>query len=526
MRTPATGAPGLDEASSSTENRQSSNLNQPFAGIMPITLMTSLVGVRGHVFIALLISTLVCVTGFWLTIPPTYLTNDDVAIRRAIEGLTAPGAAPTGYVLMAHSLLGWILASTAPLTRIHGWDLAVASVLICSIATIATIAWCLFDSVLARSLSIVAALAIMMPLLSAMQFTISATLAGTAAMTAIVMELLMPGPRKSLLIASAVLLVVGLLVRPLSAAAGGFLSLALLLPMAVNARDRLPTRLRRLLVAAVALGILAGSLVYIDRALYRLAPEWSAYREDHWMLAQSFEWGGALPATEVAPLRAHLGWSQNDWDLVGHSWGIDPVIHSHERFEMLYRSWSATLEWRERAASVMQRIAAELTGPTFLRLFAESRLALGLSALVALAFASRRGLIAVLASTTIFYAACLAIEIAFKELPARLFAPLQVGVFVAVLITCRVLNRPTHALLTTLCTAAAAGLLTYKGTCSGRSGHCRPAAVEGDRYAGSRTSAAASFITGAPLGLFSVGTLVAAIPHATGTTEGDSAWFE
>ena len=101
MRTPATGAPGLDEASSSTENRQSSNLNQPFTGIMPITLMTSLVGVRGHVFIALLISTLVCVTGFWLTIPPTYLTNDDVAIRRAIEGLTAPGASPTGYVLMA-----------------------------------------------------------------------------------------------------------------------------------------------------------------------------------------------------------------------------------------------------------------------------------------------------------------------------------------------------------------------------------------------------------------------------------------
>src|SRR5262245_52165563 len=201
---------------------------------MPITPVMSLVRVRGRAFIAFLISTLVCVSGFWFAIPPTYLTNDDVAIRRAIEGLTAPGAAPTGYVIMAHSLLGWILASTAPLTRVHGWDLAVAGVLICSIASITTIAWCVFDSVLARSLSVVATLAIMMPLLAGMQFTISATLAGIAAMTAIVMELLTPVPRKSLLVASAVLLVVGLLMRPSGAAAGGLLSTALLLPLALN----------------------------------------------------------------------------------------------------------------------------------------------------------------------------------------------------------------------------------------------------------------------------------------------------
>jgi len=429
---------------------------------MPITTVISLVRVRGHVFLTLLIATVVCVSGFWFAIPPTYLTNDDVAIRRAIEGLTAPGAAPTGYVIMAHSLLGWILASTAPLTRLHGWDLAVASVLICSIASIVTIAWCLFDGVLARTLSVVVALAIMMPLLAGMQFTISATLAGIAAMSAIVTELFTPVPRKSMLLASAVLLVVGLLVRPLGAAAGGLLSAALLSPLAIAARNSTPNRFRRLFLAVAALGVLAGSLVYVDRALYRLAPEWSTYREDHWRLAWAFEWGGGAPETELAVLRSRVGWSQNDWDLVRQSWGIDPVIHSHERLDVLYRSWSAMQDWREQAASVRQRVAAELTESTSFRLLAESRLALGLCALVALAFASRRGLIAVLGSATIFYAAGLAIEIAFKELPVRLFAPLQVGLVVAVLVTCRVLGRPTHALVVTLCMAAAGGLLAYQ----------------------------------------------------------------
>src|SRR4029079_13441451 len=172
------------------------------------------------------------------------------------------------------------------------------------------------DSVLPRALAVVAALAIMVPLLAAMQFTISATLAGIAAMTVIVMELLTPMPRKPLLLASAVLLVVGLLLRPLSAAAGGLLSAALLSPLAMNARNPTANGLRRLLLAAVALSVLAGTLVYLDRVLYRLSPEWSTYRDDHWRLAWSFEWGGGPPEPEVALLRARVGWSQNDWDLV------------------------------------------------------------------------------------------------------------------------------------------------------------------------------------------------------------------
>jgi hypothetical protein len=425
--------------------------------------VTSLASLRGRAFIALLVSTSACIVGFWVSIPPTYLTNDDVTIRRAIEGLTAPGAAPTGYVLMAHSLLGWALAWSERLTAVHSWDVVVAGVLICSIATTLAIAWSLFDGVAARALSVVAALVITVPLLSGMQFTISATLAGTAAMTALAMELLLPAPRKSVLLASAALLFLGLLVRPMSAAAGGLLSLGLLTPVAISSPERRAIAVRRLGIAAVAVGILAGTLVYVDDALYRLSPAWDAYHQDNWMLAWFFEWGGDLPARQVEPLRAQLGWSPNDWELLRLFWGIDPTIHSHERVEALYRSWSAMVEWRDRVGWGLDRTSAELTAPTFLRLFAESRLALGICALVALAFASWRGVLATLGSTVIFYAACIGMEILFKELPTRLFAPLQVGLVLAVLITCRVLSRPTTtALLTTLCAAAAVGLLVQE----------------------------------------------------------------
>jgi len=422
--------------------------------------VTSLASLRGRAFIALLVSTSACIIGFWVSIPPTYLTNDDVTIRRAIEGLTAPGASPSGYVLMAHSLLGWALAWSQHLTATHTWDLVVASVLVCAIATALTIAWSLFDSVSARALSMAAALVVIAPLLSGMQFTISATLAGTAATTAIAMELLLPRPRKSLLFASAALLLFGVLVRPMSAAAGGMLSLALLTPAAISAQERRAFVAPRLAIAAVALAVLTGALVYLDDAIYRLSPAWDAYHQDNWMLAWFFEWGGDLPTSQVEPLRAQLGWSPNDWELLRRFWGVDPTIHSHERVETLYRSWSAMVQWRDRAGWMLERTAAELKGPTVLRLFGDSRLALGVCAMVVLAFASRRGLAAALGSTIIFYAACMAIEVVFKELPVRLFGPLQVGLVLAVLITSRLLSRPgASKRLTTLCAAAAVVLL-------------------------------------------------------------------
>ena len=69
--------------------------------------VTSLDQFRWRTFFWALSTTLGVLIPFWIVVPPTYLTNDDTTIRKTLEGLTAPGAAPSGYLPMAHSLLGW-----------------------------------------------------------------------------------------------------------------------------------------------------------------------------------------------------------------------------------------------------------------------------------------------------------------------------------------------------------------------------------------------------------------------------------
>ena len=421
---------------------------------------------RWRVFLALLGSTLACVIVFWALIPPTYLTNDDVGIRRDLEGLTAPDAVPTGYVLIAHSLLGWALVGLQRAVQVHIWDFVVGGLFILSIAVVLTGAWSIAAGA-GRLLAVAAVLSVVAPLLAGMQVTISATLAGSAAMITAAMELQLPAPRRSVLVASAVLLVLGLLVRPMGAAAGGLLAVGLLMPLAVCDRQLRSIRLGRLGIAAAALAVSAGALVYLDGALYQLSPAWGAYQQDNWMTARLFEWGGDLPASVVEPLRTQLGWTANDWELLRRFWGVDPGIHSHARIEMLYGAWSALVDWRLRLGWLMGRTVADLTGATFLRLFSQSAIAMAAAALVAVALANRRGVAALTASTAIFFAACIAMEIGFKELPFRLFAPLQVCFVLAVLVTSRALNRPARTLLTALCAAAACVLLVREARAAG-----------------------------------------------------------
>jgi hypothetical protein len=413
---------------------------------------------RWRVFIATLVLTLAVVATFWVMVPPTYLTNDDVAIKRDLEGLTTPDAAPTGYVLMAHSLLGWALVWIQRIVPVHQWDIVVAGLLICSIAVLLSHAWSMCHGLADRLLSIFLALAVIAPLLAGMQFTASATLAGIAGMTTIAVELLLARPRPVVLGAAGALVLLGLLVRPMGSTAGALLAIGLLIPAVVGNPEARSTRLRRLCIAAAVVAAASGLLVYGDDALYRLSPEWNAYRQDNWILAWFFEWGGELPANLAEPLRAQVGWSASDWELLRRFWGIDPSIHSHERMELLYRAWSAIATWRLRAAWLFQRAAGELTGATVLRLFVESRLALAVSALAVLAWASWRGVAAAFGSIVIFYGACIAIEVAFKDLPARLFVPMQIGLVVTVLITSRMLSRSTSRLLTALCAAVAVTL--------------------------------------------------------------------
>ena len=413
---------------------------------------------RWRTFVWTLWTTVGILASFWIVIPPTYLTNDDTTIRKNLEGLTAPGATPSGYVPMAHSLLGWGVVAMQRIVPIHLWDVVVAGLLVCSIATLLAFVWSLSRNTLERVLAVVTVLVTIAPLLAGMQFTISATLAGIAAMTLAATELLQLAPRRSVLAASAALLTAGLLVRPMGAAAGGLLVIALLLPLAVADREDRRVRISRLGIAALLLVMTVLGLANLDEVLYRLSPAWNAYRSDRWVLARFFEWGGELPSISIESLRSRLGWSGNDWELLQRFWGVDSAIHSHTKLQTLYGAWSSAVDWRARADWLMQRGATELSGATAFRLVSESVTTLGVCVLVALAYARRRPLAPLCASVAIFFAACIAIEIGFKELPTRLFAPLQVALVVASFITCRMLARPATRIVTALATVLAGAL--------------------------------------------------------------------
>ena len=50
----------------------------------------------------------------WTWIPPAYDTNDDVTIRRVLEGTRVPGQPPTGFALLPHAALGWVACRHSP----------------------------------------------------------------------------------------------------------------------------------------------------------------------------------------------------------------------------------------------------------------------------------------------------------------------------------------------------------------------------------------------------------------------------
>ena len=422
---------------------------------------TSLDQFRWRTFVWTLSTTLAILVSFWIVVPPTYLTNDDTTIRRRLEGLTAPGAAPTGYVLMSQSLLGWAVVAVQRVVPVHVWDLIVASLLLCSIAALVANTWSISRTGSDRMLSLAAVLVPIAPLLAGLQFTISSALGGIAAMAVAATELLSRAPRRTVLVASGALALGSLLVRPMGGTAGGLLLIALLVPVALSVRERRVTLIRRLAITAALLAVTTVALAFLNHALYSLSPAWNSYHDDDWILAHVFEWGGDLPSTIVESLRAQVGWSANDWELLRRFWGIDAAIHSHTRLEMLQRAWSTLLDWRLGAHWLVQRGATELSPATFARLSSESAVTLIVCTLIAVTFASWRGFAAACASAAIFFGACAAIEIGFKELPDRLFEPLQVALVIAVLVTCRTLARPTTTGVARLCAALTIGLFVH-----------------------------------------------------------------
>jgi hypothetical protein len=433
------------------------------------SVQTSFDQFRWRTFVWALAATLAIIISFWIIVPPTYLTNDDTTIRRRLEGLVAPGAAPTGYVLMSQSLLGWAVVAVQRVVPLHMWDVIVASLLLCSIAALVATTWSISRNASDRVLSLAAVLVPIAPLLAGMQFTISSTLGGIAAMAVAGTELFSRAPRRTVLIASGGLAFASLLVRPMGATAGGFLVLALLVPVALFERGRRLIRIRRLAAAAVLLAVATVALSSVNHAIYSLSPAWNAFHEDDWILAHVFEWGGDLPSTTIESLRAQVGWSPNDWELLRRFWGVDSGIHSHANLETLQRAWTTLIDWRVGTAWLVQRGATELSLATLARFSSESAVTLIVGVLMAVAFASWRGFAAACASAAIFFAACLAIEVGFKELPERLFEPLQVALVIALLVTYRTLARPTTTVVARLCAMLMIGLFV-RGTVSTAAG--------------------------------------------------------
>ena len=406
--------------------------------------------IRGRVFIAILLSTFALSLIFWNVIPPTYLTNDDVAIKRDLEGFMAPDGTPTGYVVWPHALLGWVLVWVQRVVAVHGWDVVVAGVLVSSVALVLTTAWSLAIDRAGRILAVLAMLLVVLPLFEGMQYTISTTLAGGAAMLALMAELFLAAPRRSMLAASAALLLAALLVRAEAATVGGLVTMILLVPLVLHDRGTRASRLRWLVVAAATLAVTSTTIGFIDDAIYRLSPAWADYRLD-WLATRRFlDWGSDLPANVVYALRTRLGWTANDWELLRRFWGVDPSIHSQARLDVLFRTWPLVVDWRTRLDWFAQRAIEGVTGRMILQLLGESTRALTAAALIVIAAAQRRVAAASIAVAVIFYGACLAIEITFKELPFRLFAPLQVCFVLSILFTSRLLNGTASKLPTML----------------------------------------------------------------------------
>ena len=208
---------------------------------------------RGRAFITILALTTASAVLFWNLAPPTYLTNDDVAIKRDLEGLMSPDGIPTGYAIWPHALLGWGIVYAQRLIPIHMWDLVVAALIICAAALALAEAWSISRDRRQRWLSTMAALVVVVPLFDGMQYTMSATLAAAAGGFAIVMELWTLRSRRFVVAASAALLVAGLMVRSDSAMAAGFMTMVLIVPLAVSCGEMRGRYLRGLVVAGAVL---------------------------------------------------------------------------------------------------------------------------------------------------------------------------------------------------------------------------------------------------------------------------------
>ena len=379
---------------------------------------------------------IVCaVAALWIAIPPAYDTNDDATIRGVLEGTRVPGQPPTGFALLPHAALGWALVGVRELwPAAYAWDIAVTGTLMWGLAVFATLLWRSSRSALSlRVAAIAVALTACLPLVSSVQYTISATVAGGAALALAWFELHEYPPRRAVLLMGAGLLVLALLVRSGAAMAGALTVSTCLLPFAVRVGRRGMTRLGALAGAAAALFLV---LHAADVALYKLRPEWDAYRLTNYYITAMFDWNwqAALPSSvDITGARTAVGWTASDWAMLEHAFGVSPDLFNLERVRTFYESTAGRVAPWDYVFVALQRLW------TVDRANLDERLSelwpvMACLTIIVLMYMRRKDLGLTIAVFLCFLAYCIVVQAAFKSLPFRLLAPMA-ACFVAVVLS-------------------------------------------------------------------------------------------
>jgi hypothetical protein len=357
----------------------------------------------------------------WFTNPPVYFTNDDVAIRLALEGRAVPGQPATGFALFPNAVLGWgVVAAQRLLPAVPVWDLAVAVTLLTAIATFGSVVWMVVrDNALFRAAALIALLVSVSPLVAGLHYTVAATLGGGAGTLLVVVELAAGRSRRSMLAFGTLLVVMGMLVRPMAAMAGAAATILFLVPLLfVRA-----VTLRQLCgVAATAL-VLYFLLESIDTFMRSLSEPWAEYYRYHAIVQRLFEWGGELPVRETDRVRAAVGWSHNDWMMLQGAFGVDAAVHGLDRVSKAYDARAAIVGWGGVVRWGVERLGGiDLADVS--RLLTAVSGALVAGCVLVIVPGTGRGLLIVLGVLVLFCLFCLATEVVFKELPLRVIAPL------------------------------------------------------------------------------------------------------
>jgi len=372
----------------------------------------------------------------WRWIPPAYDTNDDVTIRRVLEGTRVPGQPPTGFALLPHAALGWSLVAIRDAwPSAYAWDIAVTGILAWGMAVFLSLVWRSLSSAVVLQLSATTvAVTALLPLVGSVQYTISATIAGGAAILLAWCELDGDGARRRTVLAmAAALLVFGLLLRSGGAMAGALAVMACLMPRAILARRRGMRAIAALAGGAVAL---CAVLYAADLALYKMRPEWDAYREMNDLVTALFDWNwqALLPASvDVTGTRTSVGWTASDWTMLEHAWAVTPERFSVRSVREFYEATLAHLTPLDYGSAAVQRLWM-FDRANWLERLNEAWPALLGMAIVVSVYSQARDRRVSMAVVMFFAAYCLGVQIGFKSLPFRLLAPMF-ACFVSVLLS-------------------------------------------------------------------------------------------